>query len=358
MASLIQELNELSKAARDEIARAPGETELEALRVKYLGKKGSLALALRGMGKVPAEERPAIGQAANEAKDQVEAALAAALARQAEAKLAAELDQAPLDVTLPGRRGPLGRRHPLSRTLDEITDVFRRLGFTVADGPHLELDYYNFEALNFPKDHPARDMQDTFFIDGATLGAAGPRADVVLRTHTSPMQVRSMLAHPPPIRVTIPGAVFRCDSDTTHSPMFHQVEALLVDEGVTFADLKGTLDAFVHAMFGPERRTRFRPSFFPFVEPGAEVDISCTMCGGTGKLGSGESCRTCKATGWLEVLGAGMVHPNELLACGIDPEKYSGFAFGLGVERTAMLRYGIDDLRHYFENDTRFLEQF
>jgi phenylalanyl-tRNA synthetase alpha chain len=358
MSALIDELQKLRAAARAEIATATSEADVEALRVKYLGKKGSLAAALRGMGSVPAAERPAIGQAANEARDETEALLTEARSRVARAALEADLRSTPLDVTLPGRRGPLGRRHPLARTLDEMIEVFRRLGFAVAGGPHVELDFYNFEALNFPADHPARDMQDTFFIDGATLGAAGRRDDVILRTHTSPVQIREMLSHPPPIRIIAPGTVFRCDSDPTHSPMFHQIECLFVDRSVSFADLKGTLDAFVHAMFGRERHTRFRPSFFPFVEPGAEVDISCTICGGRGHLAGGEPCRTCKATGWLEVLGAGMVHPNVLSACHIDPEIYSGFAFGLGVERMTMLRYGIDDLRHLFENDMRFLEQF
>jgi phenylalanyl-tRNA synthetase alpha chain len=357
MAPLIEQLAQLRTDARAEVAAATGEAELEALRLKYLGKRGSVAAVLRGMGALSADERPRVGQAANEARDEVEALLGEAKDRLARAKLDAELAGAPLDVTLPGRRGPLGRRHPLSRTLEDIVATFRRLGFGVADGPQVELDFYNFEALNFPADHPARDMQDTFFVDGATLGASAGRSDVLLRTHTSPVQIRAMLAAKPPIRVVIPGPVFRVDSDPTHSPMFHQVEALYVDEKVSFAELRGTLDAFVRAMFGPDRRTRFRPSFFPFVEPGAEVDVSCAMCGGSGRLEAGP-CRTCKATGWLEILGAGMVHPNVLRAGGIDPGRYGGFAFGLGVERVAMLRHGIDDLRHLFENDARFLEQF
>lgn len=358
MPSLIEELSALRETARGEVAAAKTEADLEALRVKYLGKKGSLSAALAGMRNVPPAEKKAVGAAANEARDEVESLLSAAVKKLADAALEAELSATPLDVTLPGRRGHLGRRHPLSRTLEEMVDVFRRLGFTPTETPHIELDYYNFEALNFPKDHPARDMQDTFFIDGSTLGAIGNREDVLLRTHTSPAQIRAMLSRPPPIRVINAGSVFRCDSDQTHSPMFHQIEALFVDRNVSFADLKGTLDEFVRAMFGAERKTRFRPSFFPFVEPGAEVDISCTICGGSGTLGTGAPCRTCKTTGWLEVLGAGMVHPNVLRFGGVDPEVYSGFAFGLGVERMAMLRYGIDDLRHNFENDARFLEQF
>ena len=358
MPTLTEDLQILRAAARHEVAAATGEADLEALRLKYLGKKGSLALALRGMGAVPAAERPAIGHAANEARDEVEALLSAAKEQLARRLLEAELAAEPIDVTLPGRRGPLGRRHPLSRTMDDAIDVFRRLGFAVAGGPHVELDFYNFEALNFPPDHPARDMQDTFLIDGASLGAAGPRADVLLRTHTSPVQTRAMLSRTPPIRIIAPGTVFRRDEDRTHSPMFHQIECLFIDRNVSFADLKGTLDAFVHAMFGKERRTRFRPSFFPFVEPGAEVDISCTLCGGRGHLAANDPCAACKATGWVEVLGAGMVHPNVLRACHIDPEIYSGFAFGLGVDRITMLRYGIDNLGHLFQNDARFLEQF
>jgi phenylalanyl-tRNA synthetase alpha chain len=358
MPSLIDELKALRTAAGLDIGAVEGAADLEALRVKYLGKKGALAAALRGMGGVPAAERPAIGAASNEARDEVESLLGAAKARIEKLALEKELNSAPLDITLPGRRGPLGRRHPLQRTMEDMIEVFRRLGFSVAGGPHIELDWYNFESLNFPSDHPARDMQDTFFIDGATLGAVGKRDDVLLRTHTSPVQTRAMLGRTPPIRIIAPGTVFRCDSDPTHSPMFHQIECLFVDRNVSFADLKGTLDAFVQSMFGKERRTRFRPSFFPFVEPGAEVDISCTICGGRGHLNASDPCRTCKATGWLEVLGAGMVHPNVLRACHIDPAVYSGFAFGLGVERMTMLRYGIDDLRHLFENDARFLEQF
>lgn len=358
MSTLFEELDAVRAEARDEIARADDAQTLETLRLKYLGKKGSVAAVLRGMGKLAPDERPKVGQAANEARDEVGALLDGANERIAREALARELAAPPIDVTLPGRRARLGHRHPLTTTLDDIVQSLRRLGFTVVDGPHVELDFYNFESLNFPPDHPARDMQDTFFVDGSTLGTHAGRTDVLLRTHTSPLQIRAMLAASgtPPIRIICPGAVFRNDSDQTHSPMFHQVEALFVDEGVSFADLKGTLDAFVHAVFGPDRRTRFRSSFFPFVEPGAEVDVSCALCEGSGRTAKGP-CRTCKATGWLEILGAGLVHPNVLEACGIDSERYTGFAFGLGVERIAMLRHGLDDLRVLFENDVRLLEQ-
>ena len=273
-----------------------------------------------------------------------------AVERAEDAKLEAELLGPSLDVTLPGRARTPGRRHPVSRTLEEIVRTFARLGFDVATGPEIESDFYNFESLNFPKDHPARDMQDTFFVDPAWLRTT-PSTPILLRTHTSPVQIRTMLTQKPPVRVVCPGKVYRSDSDITHTPMFHQVEGLLVDTQVTFAELKGTLDAFVKAFFGSETKTRFRPSFFPFTEPSAEVDITCSSCGGAG-------CRICKQTGWLEILGAGMVHPNVFTSVGYDPSTVTGFAFGMGVERIAMLRYRIDDLRLMFENDVRFLEQF
>ncbi len=355
--SVIDDLRRIREEAQGAIDVAQDESALETLRVRYLGKKGSLALALRGMGQVPPSERPLVGQAVNEARDQVEALLAAAKSRLARAALEAELESTPLDVTLPGRRTALGHRHPLTRTLEDIVAIFQRLGFGVLEGPLIELDFYNFEALNFPKDHPARDMQDTFFVEPESLGALRGRQDVLLRTHTSPVQVRAMLSRRPPLRLIMPGTTFRCDSDPTHSPMFHQVEGLYVDQGVSFADLKGTLDAYAKAMFG-DRPTRFRPSYFPFVEPGAEMDMACGVCGGSGQLPGGEPCRTCKASGWVEVMGAGMVHPNVFRACQVDAEKFTGFAFGFGVERIAMNRYGIDDLRLLFENDVRFLEQF
>jgi phenylalanyl-tRNA synthetase alpha chain len=296
---------------------------------------------------------------ANRVRDQVEAQLAARQAALSGAALEAELAGPALDVTLPGRRlAPRGGRHPVTQAREAIVGIFQRLGYEETDGPEIELDWYNFEALNIPADHPARDMQDTFYLDESTLGPGEPRGDVVLRTHTSPVQIRSMLsAGKPPIRIICPGRVYRSDYDMTHSPMFHQVEGLCVDEGITFADLKGTLSAFARAFFGAETRTRFRPSYFPFVEPGAEMDVSCFSCQGTGQR-DGKRCGTCKESGWLEVLGAGMVHPKVLANVGIDPARYSGFAFGMGVERMAMRRFGIDDLRLFFENDLRFLEQF
>ncbi|MFZ5470544.1 MAG: phenylalanine--tRNA ligase subunit alpha [Myxococcota bacterium] len=343
-------LTALSAEAKKEIASAADPAKVEELRVKYLGKKGELSKVLGGMGKLPPEERRAVGEVANRVKAELEALLSEAATRAQDAQLEAEVRGPKLDVTLPGRRASSGRRHPVSRTMEDIVRTLSRMGFDVASGPEVELDLYNFEALNIPKDHPARDMQDTFYVDASYL-AAPPTSPVLLRTHTSPVQIRTMLETKPPVRIVAPGRVYRRDSDLTHTPMFHQVEALLVDEGVTFAELKGTLDAFLKAMFGADTRTRFRPSFFPFTEPSAEVDMSCVMCGGKG-------CRVCKGTGWLEVGGAGMVHPNVLLHGGQDPSKVTGYAFGVGVERLTMLRYGINDLRLMFENDVRFLEQF
>ena len=294
---------------------------------------------LRGLKDLDPEARRRVGATANQAKGSLETALAEALTALKEA--AARAGAPAIDVTLPGRRGPLGRLHPLTRTMEEICDIFLHLGFEAVTGPEVELDWYNFEALNLPPDHPARDMQDTFYFNDKVL----------LRTHTSPMQIRVMEKRRPPVRIIAPGKVYRRDSDMTHSPMFHQVEGLLVDRDVTFADLKGVLTEFVHQMFGPEVSLRFRPSYFPFTEPSAEIDIACVIC-------RGEGCRVCKITGWLEVLGAGMVHPAVFEAVGYDPEEFTGFAFGLGVERIAMLKYGIDDIRLFFDNDLRFLKQF
>ncbi|MBI3182252.1 MAG: phenylalanine--tRNA ligase subunit alpha [Myxococcales bacterium] len=342
-------LEALAKHAREEITAAQDAERVEALRVKYLGRKGELSAALGGMGKLSPDERRALGEVANRVKAEVEQLLAAAVARVEDTRLEAELRGPKVDVTLPGRAQVLGKRHPVSRTLEDIVRVFSRMGFDVASGPELELDYFNFEALNIPKDHPARDMQDTFYVDASWL-AAPPPSPVLLRTHTSPVQIRTMLGRRPPVRIVAPGRVYRRDSDLTHTPMFHQVEGLWVDKGVTFAELKGTLDAFVRAFFGEQTRTRFRPSFFPFTEPSAEVDISCVICRGKG-------CRVCKGGGWLEVLGAGMVHPNVFTAVGYDPAEVTGYAFGLGVERIAMLRFRIDDLRLMFENDVRMIEQ-
>ncbi|HLT58203.1 MAG TPA: phenylalanine--tRNA ligase subunit alpha [Limnochordales bacterium] len=319
-------------------ARSP--EELDQVRVRYIGKKGELTQLLRGMGQVPPEERPAIGRLVNAARDAVEAELTARRQELAAAALEARLAAETLDVTLPGWGPVLGRRHPLTQVLDEIKRVFTGLGFEVVEGPEIETDWYNFEALNIPRDHPARDMQDTFFITD----------DIVLRTQTSPVQIRVMEAQEPPVRIIAPGKVFRVDADVTHSPMFHQVEGLYVDEHVTLAELKGTLTLMARELFG-RRPVRFRPSYFPFTEPSAEMDIQCIICDGAG-------CRLCKHEGWLEILGSGMVHPQVLRNVGYDPEKWSGFAFGMGVERIAMLKYGIDDIRLFFENDIRFLRQF
>jgi len=359
VADLLGQLESLAIGAREAAASAADERALEELRVRFLGKKGELSVVLRGMGALPAEERPRVGEVANRVRDQVEALLESRLRSLAAAALEAELAGPAIDVTLPGRQlAPRGGRHPVTQAREAVVGIFQRLGYEVTDGPEIELDWYNFEALNIPADHPARDMQDTFYVDEATLGPGERKGDVVLRTHTSPVQIRAMLrAGKPPIRVICPGRVYRSDYDMTHSPMFHQVEGLCIDEGITFADLKGTLAAFARAFFGPGTRTRFRPSYFPFVEPGAEADVSCSICGGTGRK-DGRRCGTCKETGWLEVLGAGMVHPRLLANVGYDPARYTGFAFGMGVERLAMLRFGIDDLRLFFENDLRFLEQF
>lgn len=333
------EVYALKSMALQAIRLALDPEELERIRVQYLGRKGALTGVLRSLGKLDPEVRRRVGQEANRAKEALETALGQALTA---LKEAARRAAAPgIDVTLPGRRFPLGRLHPLNQVMEEVCDIFLHLGFETVEGPEVELDWYNFEALNLPPDHPARDMQDTFYFND----------QVLLRTHTSPMQIRTMEQRRPPVRIIAPGKVYRRDSDITHSPMFHQVEGLLVDRQVTFADLKGTLVAFVHQMFGPEVGVRFRPSYFPFTEPSAEVDIECVICRGQG-------CRVCKITGWLEVLGAGMVHPAVFEAVGYDLETYTGFAFGLGVERIAMLKYGIDDIRLFFDNDLRFLRQF
>ncbi len=334
-----REIQELKEVSRREIGQAGSLAELERLRVKYLGRKGALTQILRGLKDLDPGARRRVGQEANLLKEALETAL---IQRSTALKEAARRAPAPeLDVTLPGRRPPLGRLHPLNRFMEEVCDIFLHLGFEAVEGPEVELDWYNFEALNIPPDHPARDMQDTFYFNDRVL----------LRTHTSPMQIRIMEQRQPPVRIIAPGRVYRRDLDLTHSPMFHQVEGLLVDQDVTFADLKGVLTAFVREMFGPEVALRFRPSYFPFTEPSAEVDIACFICRGAG-------CRVCKITGWVEVLGAGMVHPAVFEAVGYDPELYTGFAFGLGIERLAMLKYGIDDIRLFFDNDIRFLRQF
>mgnify|MGYP001826124662 FL=1 len=312
--------------------------DIDTLFIRYLGRKGAITQFLRNIASLPPEDRPAAGQKANEVKAALETAFAEATDRLNRNETASKTV---IDVSLPGRLAIRGALHPVTLIMHQICDIFARLGFSIAEGPEIETDYYNFEALNFPKDHPARDMQDTFFISD----------DIVLRTHTSPLQVRVMEQQAPPVRIVAPGKVFRCDSDLTHTPMFHQVEGLMVDENVSFGDLKGILTVFVHQMFDEHTSLRFRPSFFPFTEPSAEVDIRCVMCRGDG-------CRVCSHTGWLEVLGSGMVHPAVLENVGYDTERYTGFAFGMGVERIAMLKYGIDDIRKFFENDLRFLTQF
>ena len=332
----------IAQEAREAVAAARSSADLEQARVRFLGRQGVLTQLLRSLGTLAPEERRLVGAAANEAKRMLEALLEERLAEALESERRAQRTRARLDLTLPGRRPPRGVLHPLARVHDEIVAIFAGLGFSVVDGPEVETDYYNFEALNIPRDHPARDMQDTLYLTESTL----------LRTHTSPVQIRTMLAQKPPVRIIVPGRVFRRDvADASHSPMFHQVEGLAVDRNVTMADLKGTLGLFAREMFGPESRIRFRPSFFPFTEPSAEVDVLCFVCHGQG-------CRLCKQGGWLEILGSGMVHPQVLKNVGYDPEEVTGWAFGMGIERIAMLKYGIDDLRLFFDNDLRFLRQF
>jgi len=332
----------IAQEAREAVAAARSSADLEQARVRFLGRQGVLTQLLRSLGTLAPEERRLVGAAANEAKRMLEALLEERLAEALESERRAQRTRARLDLTLPGRRPPRGVLHPLARVHDEIVAIFAGLGFSVVDGPEVETDYYNFEALNIPRDHPARDMQDTLYLTESTL----------LRTHTSPVQIRTMLAQKPPVRIIVPGRVFRRDvADASHSPMFHQVEGLAVDRNVTMADLKGTLGLFAREMFGPESRIRFRPSFFPFTEPSAEVDVLCFVCHGQG-------CRLCKQGGWLEILGSGMVHPQVLKNVGYDPEDVTGWAFGMGIERIAMLKYGIDDLRLFFDNDLRFLRQF
>ncbi len=334
----------IADEARAAIARATSSAELEELRVRFLGRQGRLTTLLRSLGSLPPAERPAVGAAANAAKRELERLLEVRLSEAREVERRQERARHRLDLTLPGRRPPPGALHPLTRVQDEIVAIFVGLGFSVAEGPEVESEYYNFEALNMPRDHPARDMQDTFYL-------AEGGGELLLRTHTSPVQIRVMQAQPPPVRIVCPGRVYRRDADLTHSPMFHQVEGLAVDRDVSMGDLKGTLELFAREMFGPRSRIRFRPSFFPFTEPSAEVDVLCFLCGG-------EGCRVCTQSGWLEILGSGMVHPQVLKNVGYDPEEVTGWAFGMGVERIAMLKYGIDDIRLLFENDLRFLRQF
>jgi len=325
-----------------EIASSDAAEKLEAAKSRFLGKKGELTALLRSLGEVPAEERPAFGQLINSAKDKIEEAI-----EEKSQKLRLELrekrfEREALDVTLPGRLRRVGKLHPITKGFEEICDIFVRMGFSVVEGPEIETDFYNFTALNTPQFHPARDVQDTFYMT----------ENILLRTQTSPQQVRQMESQDPPVKVVVPGVVYRRDQvDATHSPIFHQLEGLYVDKGVTFADLKGSLEVFIKAFYGQDKRVRFRPHYFPFTEPSAEMDVSCFACAGAG-------CRICKGEGWIEILGSGMVHPNVLRMAGYDPEVYSGFAFGMGIDRIVSLKYGVDDLRLYFENDIRFLEAF
>jgi phenylalanyl-tRNA synthetase alpha chain len=336
-----EQIQSILRKALEELGNAVDEEEVQGVRVRFLGKKGELTIIKKGLGSLPPDERPLVGQDVNIACDRLLEEIEGALSRVRNARKTESIKKERVDVSLPGRARPMGSKHPISLVTEEITAIFAGLGFQVAEGPEIELDFYNFEALNFPKDHPARDMQDTFFVDD----------DILLRTHTSPVQVRTMLGQAPPVRIIAPGTVYRCDSDATHSPMFHQVEGLMVDRGITFGDLKGTLTIFVNQFFGKDIGVRLRPSFFPFTEPSAEVDIACVICRGKG-------CRVCKNSGWLEILGAGMVDPEVYRHVGYDAAEISGFAFGMGIERIAMLRYGISDMRLLFENDLRFLRQF
>lgn len=336
-----EQLQQVKQEALTALTAADNLNQLNELRVKYLGKKGSITEVLRGMGKLSAEERPLIGQLANEIRDEIESVLADKTQSISQAEKAKKLAEETVDITLPGKKIALGSKHPLTQVINDLEEIFISMGFQVVRGPEIEKDYYNFEGLNIPKDHPARDTQDSFYIT----------PDILLRTQTSPVQVRVMENNKPPIRMIAPGKVYRRDADVTHSPMFHQIEGLVVDENISFSHLKGVLIGFIQKMFGADRKIRFRPHYFPFTEPSAEVDVSCIICGG-------EGCRICSQTGWLEVLGAGLVHPRVLEMVGYDSEKYSGFAFGMGVERIAMLKYSIDDIRLLFENDMRFLQQF
>jgi len=331
----------MSESASKAIESAADEASLQDVRVRFLGKKGELTAIMKGMGQLPSEERPVVGALANTVKDELEELFVRRFEQLREAAIQTRLASEKIDVTLPGRQIRKGSKHPVTLVSEQIVAIFASLGFGVVEGPEIEEDFYNFEALNIPRDHPARDMQDTFYISN----------DVVLRTHTSPVQVRTMLKHQPPVRVIAPGTVYRRDSDITHSPMFHQIEGFLVDRNITFGDLKGVLTVFLEKFFGSETGVRFRPSFFPFTEPSAEVDIQCVMCGG-------EGCRVCGRTGWIEILGCGMIDPEVFKSVNYDPEEYTGFAFGIGLERMAMLKYGVNDLRLFFENDLRFLSQF
>ena len=335
-------LEQIEIDAKKMLEKVSDGKELEDLRVRYLGKKGELTAILKNMGSLSAEERPAMGQLANKVRSDIETFIADKQAKLAQLQTERKMQEEKLDVTMPGKKIEVGKIHPLNIVLDEVKEIFLGMGFDIAQGPEVELDYYNFEALNLPPDHPARDTQDTFYINDKVL----------LRTQTSPVQVRVMEKTQPPIRIISPGRVYRSDAvDATHSPLFHQIEGLVVDKGISMGDLKGTLETFIKRMYGEDAVVRFRPHHFPFTEPSAEVDVMCFNC-------HGEGCRLCKGEGWIEILGCGMVHPKVLQNCGIDPEEYTGFAFGMGLERIVMRRYHIDDLRLLYENDLRFLNQF
>lgn len=337
-----EKLNQIKETVEKHLSAAKTPENLEEIRIKYLGKKGELTSVLKGMGKLSPEERPVIGALANEIRDFLSSELDTKKEELEKALQNLKLKKEVIDVTMPGKTPEIGKLHPLTTVMNELKDIFIGMGYEIAEGPEVEYDYYNFEALNIPKNHPARDTQDTFYIED----------NIVLRTQTSPMQIRVMEKQKPPIKIIAPGRVYRSDAvDATHSPIFHQIEGLVVDKGITMADLKGTLEEVLKALYGEKTKVRFRPHHFPFTEPSAEVDVSCFVCGGKG-------CSVCKGEGWIEILGCGMVHPKVLKNCGIDPEVYSGFAFGIGLERIAMGRYDINDLRLFFENDLRFLKQF
>ncbi len=334
-------LDALHSDALHELTSIRQLSDLDSLKTLYLGKKGKLTDILQGLGKVSAEERPRLGQIANTIKTDLLTRLEQKRDELQKQEWAVQLQKEAIDTSLPAHRLAIGKHHPINKTIDDVVDIFTRLGFSVETGPDIESDYYNFEALNIPSDHPARDMHDTFYLNTGYL----------LRTHTSPVQIRTMEVQQPPVKIIVPGKVYRCDADVSHSPVFHQVEGLYVSKNVTFSQLKGTLEHFLRALFGPEKSVRFRPSYFPFTEPSTEVDVACVNCGGNG-------CNVCKHTGWLEILGAGLVNRNVLKAVNLDPDVYTGFAFGMGIERIAMLRYGISDIRLFYENDYRFLKQF
>ena len=337
-----EQISAILLEAKEQVADSQNEGEIEAIRVKYLGKKGELTAILKQMGSLAPDERPKMGALVNEAKSELECLIADKKTELKSAEQLKKLAEETIDITMPAKELKVGKLHPLNTVLDDMIDIFQSMGFDVVDGPEVETDHYNFECLNVPADHPARDMQDTFYLAD----------NLLLRTQTSAAQIRTMETRKPPIRVICPGRVFRADEvDATHSPVFHQIEGLVVDKGITMCDLKGVLEQFTHEIYGSDTKVKFRPSFFPFTEPSVEVDVTCSECGGKG-------CRVCKGSGWIEILGAGMVHPNVLRSCGIDPEEYSGFAFGIGLDRLTTTRYKISDIRLLFENDKRFLDQF